>query len=53
VADPLARAGESAGMLEVELSGEIKLRIPPGYDLATLRLVLSLLHSDSQEAGSC
>ena len=53
VADLPTGPGESAGMLEVELSGEIKLRIPPSYDPATLRLVLNLLRGGSQEAGSC
>jgi len=53
VADRPTAPGEAAGLLEVELPGEIVLRIPAGCDPATLRLVLSLLHDGSREAGTC
>ncbi|HEX4132601.1 MAG TPA: hypothetical protein VHZ24_21390 [Pirellulales bacterium] len=43
---------ESAGLLEVELPGEIRLRIPAGCDRATLELVIQLLRtSGDREAG--
>jgi hypothetical protein len=48
-----SRSGD-AGMLEVELPGEIRLRIPAGCDAATLQLVLSmLLKGGVKEGGSC
>jgi hypothetical protein len=50
---PTGHAG-AAGMLEIELPGEIRLRIPSGCDRATLQVVLSmLLHGDSRESRSC
>jgi transposase-like protein len=50
---PTGRAG-AAGMLEIELPGEIRLRIPAGCDRATLQLALSMLLKDgSREGGSC
>jgi hypothetical protein len=50
---PTGHAG-AAGMLEIELPGEIRLRIPAGCDRATLQVVLSmLLHGDSREGRSC
>jgi len=52
VPDALAHR-DTAGMLEVELPGEIRLRIPAGCDVATLQVVLSLLLRGGQEAGSC
>jgi hypothetical protein len=54
VPDALANHGDSAGRLEVDLPGEIHLRIPAGCDAATLQLVLSmLLNNGSRGAGSC
>ena len=53
---PHASAGHShsAGMLEVELPGEIRLRIPPGCDASTLQVVMSLLlPGGGRERGSC
>jgi hypothetical protein len=45
---------DSAGRLEVDLPGQIHLRIPAGFDAATLQLVLSmLLKNGSRGAGSC
>lgn len=45
---------EPAGVLEVELPGEVRLRIPAGCDRATLELVVNLLRTGgSREAGSC
>jgi hypothetical protein len=53
VPDAPARHG-TAGRLEVELPGEIRLRIPAGCDAATLQRVLSmLLNNGSRGAGSC
>src|SRR5277367_6020997 len=50
---PTGHAG-AAGMLEIELPGEIRLRIPAGCDRATLQIVLSmLLPGGSREASSC
>jgi hypothetical protein len=44
----------AADLLEVELPGKIYLRIPSGYDAATLQVVLSmLLNGGSREGGSC
>ena len=44
----------AADLLEVELPGEIYLRIPSGCDAATLQVVLSmLLNGGSREGGSC
>jgi transposase-like protein len=40
--DALASRDDSAGMLEVELHGEIRLRIPSACDAATLEVVLVL-----------
>jgi hypothetical protein len=41
-------------MLEIELPGEIRLRIPAGCGPATLQVVMSmLLRGDRQEGGSC
>ena len=52
VADPPTGRDESAGQLEVELPGEIRLRIPAGCDRATLELVIQLLRTvGSREAG--
>lgn len=52
VADPPTGRDESAGLLEVELPGEIRLRIPAGCDRNTLELVIQLLRtSGSREAG--
>ncbi|HEX4149686.1 MAG TPA: hypothetical protein VHY20_11895 [Pirellulales bacterium] len=54
VPDAPASRGEPAGMLEVDLPGEIRLRIPASCDVATLQLVLSMLLKDgSRGAGSC
>lgn len=51
VADQPSSSGPAAGLLEVELPGDIKLRIPAGCDAATLRLVFGLLQGgDSREA---
>jgi hypothetical protein len=48
-----SRSGDT-GMLEVELPGDIRLRIQAGCDAATLQLVLSMLLKDgSREGGSC
>jgi hypothetical protein len=53
VPDALAHR-DAAGMLEVELPGEIHLRIPAGCDAATLQVVLSLLLKEGgAEASSC
>jgi transposase-like protein len=52
VADPPTGRDESAGQLEVELPGEIRLRIPAGCDRAMLELVIQLLRTpSSREAG--
>jgi transposase-like protein len=52
VADQPSSSGPAAGLLEVELPGGIKLRVPRGCDAATLRLVFDLVRADgSQEAG--
>jgi transposase-like protein len=52
VADSPTGRDESAGQLEVELPGEIRLRIPAGCDRATLKLVIKLLQNrGSREAG--
>jgi transposase-like protein len=54
VADATIDHHESADSLEIELPGEVRLRIPAGCDRATLQLVLSmLLPGGSREAGSC
>ena len=54
VADPPIGRADSTVMLEIELPGEIRLRIPAGYDPATLQVVMSLLlRGDSQEGSSC
>jgi transposase-like protein len=54
VADAPIDRHESVGSLEIELPGEVRLRIPAGCDRATLQLVLSmLLPGGSREAGSC
>ena len=54
VADAPIDRPESASSLEIELPGEVRLRIPAGCDQATLQLVLSMLLSGgSREAGSC
>jgi len=52
--DAPASRGDLPGMLEVELPGEIRLRIPAGCDAATLELVLgALLRAGGREGGSC
>lgn len=54
LADASSSREASAGQLEVELPGEIRLRIPSGCDAATLQLVLSmLLPGGGVEDGSC
>jgi hypothetical protein len=45
VADAPTGRDESAGLLEVELPGEIRLRIAAGCDRATLELVIKLLRN--------
>ncbi len=52
VADAPASRSDSAGMLEVDLPGEVRLRIPAGCDAATLQLVFDmLLKNGSREDG--
>jgi hypothetical protein len=42
------------GLLEIELPGEIRLRIPSGCDPATLHVVLTtLLNASGRESASC
>jgi hypothetical protein len=54
LADAPANHGDSVGMLEVDLPGEIRLRIPAGCDAATLQLVFGmLLRNGGGEGGSC
>ena len=55
VPDALGGHDGAAGTLEVELPGEIRLRIPSGYDVATLQVVLSLLllKEGGGEVSSC
>jgi hypothetical protein len=45
VAGPPPGREEAGGRLEVELPGEIRLRIPAGCDQGTLELVLNLLRN--------
>ncbi len=52
VPDAPASHSDSAGMLEVDLPGEIRLRVPAGCDAATLQLVFGmLLKNGSREDG--
>jgi len=52
VADAPIGRREPVGVLEVELPGEVRLRIPAGCDQATLQFVLNLLLPDGlREAG--
>jgi hypothetical protein len=52
IADRSSSHDDSAGRLEVELPGQIRLRIPTGCDRAILELVLGmLLDGGSGEAG--
>jgi len=44
---------DAAGMLEVELPGEIRLRIPSSCNAATLQVVLNMLLRGGEEADSC
>jgi hypothetical protein len=54
LADASSSREASAGQLEVELPGKIRLRIPGGCDPATLQLVLNmLLPGGGAEDGSC
>lgn len=54
VADAPIGRHEPAGAVEIDLPGEVRLRILAGCDRATLQLVLSmLLPGGSWEAGSC
>lgn len=54
VSDMVLGQREPASVLELELPGEIRLRIPAGFDRATLQVVINLLRKgDSAEAGSC
>lgn len=50
VDDDAIRFGGASDVLEVELPGEIRLRIPAGYDAATLRRVVSVLCDESMPA---
>lgn len=52
---PAASRSQPADVLEIELPGEIRLRIPAGCDPATLQLALSLLlpGGGGAEDGRC
>jgi len=51
VSSATARTGD---VLEVDLPGEIHLRIPSGCDVSTVQVVLNvLLRGGSREVGSC
>jgi transposase-like protein len=49
----IRRCDGASDVLEVELPGEIRLRIPAGYDAATLRLIVSVLREGGEEDRSC
>lgn len=51
VADASSGPREPVGVLEVDLPGEVRLRIPAGCDHATLQLVLNLLLPDGSREG--
>ena len=54
VADPPTGPSAAASLLEIELPGEIRLRIPAGCDRATLEFVVNLLRTGgSRAADSC
>ena len=54
VPDPPTGCCDSGCVLEIELPGEIRLRIPAGCNAATLQVVLRmLLNGDGRDGISC
>jgi hypothetical protein len=46
-------SGSGSVILEIELPGPVKLRVPPGCDLALVGQVLQLLRRDAGENEPC